>query len=129
MFAGRSVLFVCTANSARSQLAAALWTAITGSPAASAGTHPADRVHPGAIDAGHRAGIDLSDARPMSLSTATPSHDLSITVCDRAHEELEPSAGWLHWSIPDPVPTGTSKAFNATVTELRHRISTLTRAA
>ena len=44
-------LFVCTRNSARSQLAAALWRSLAGAPAESAGTHPADRVHPGAITA------------------------------------------------------------------------------
>src|SRR5215218_2002621 len=43
--AGRA-LFVCTHNSARSQLAAALWTQLTHEPADSAGTHPAARVHP-----------------------------------------------------------------------------------
>src|SRR5687767_12135669 len=42
-------LFICTGNSARSQLAAALWTDIAGRPATSAGTHPAERVHPGAV--------------------------------------------------------------------------------
>src|SRR3954451_12870522 len=47
--AAQPPLFVCTANSARSQLAAALWESLTDTPAASAGTHPADRVHPGAI--------------------------------------------------------------------------------
>ena len=61
------VLFVCTANSARSQLAAGLWTATTGAPAVSAGTHPAERVHPGALAAARRAGLDLGDAKPRSL--------------------------------------------------------------
>ena len=45
-------------------------------------------------------------------------------MCDRAHEELDPGPDWLHWSIPDPVPTGTAKAFDATVAELRRRITT-----
>ena len=43
-------------------------------------------------------------------------------MCDRAHEELDPQPTWLHWSIPDPVPVGTAKAFDATVAELRQRI-------
>ena len=44
-----------------------------------------------------------------------------ITVCDRAHEELgDPAA--LHWSVPDPVPTGTTEAFEAAVRDLDHRI-------
>jgi hypothetical protein len=48
---------------------------------------------------------------------------LTVTVCDRAHEELHPDLGWLHWSVPDPVPVGTAKAFDATVAELRRRIA------
>ena len=54
---------------------------------------------------------------------------LTITVCDRAHEELDPEPGWLHWSIPDPVPVGTAKAFDATVAELRQRIAIVAGAA
>ena len=44
-----SALFVCTHNSARSQLAATLWRRRTGAPATSAGTHPAREIHPGAV--------------------------------------------------------------------------------
>jgi protein-tyrosine-phosphatase/DNA-binding HxlR family transcriptional regulator len=118
-------LFVCTANSARSQLAAALWQSITGTRAVSAGTHPVDRVHPGAVAAGQRAGLDLTDAWPRSLDDLDAQAALTITVCDRAHEELDPTPEWLHWSIPDPVPAGTRAAFDATVTELRRRITDL----
>ena len=56
------ILFVCTHNSARSQLAAALWTATTGREALSAGTQPATRVHPGAVAAAARAGLVLDVA-------------------------------------------------------------------
>ena len=124
-----AVLFVCTANSARSQLAAGLWTATTGTPAMSAGTHPAERVHPGALAAARRAGLDLGDATPRSLDEIRRPPRLTITVCDRAHEELEPEPDWLHWSVPDPVPVGTAKAFDATVAELRRRIGTIAGAA
>ena len=123
------VLFVCTANSARSQLAAGLWTATTGAPASSAGTHPADRVHPGAIAAAKRAGWDHNAATPKSLGDLALRPSLTITVCDRAHEELDPEPGWLHWSVPDPVEAGTAKAFDATVAELRRRIATVAGAA
>ena len=123
------MLFVCTANSARSQLAAGLWTATTGAPAASAGTHPAERVHPGAIAAARRAGLDLGDAKPTSLQQIRRRPPLTITVCDRAHEELDPDPEWLHWSIPDPVAVGTAKAFDATVAELRQRVATVAGAA
>jgi ArsR family transcriptional regulator, arsenate/arsenite/antimonite-responsive transcriptional repressor / arsenate reductase (thioredoxin) len=118
-------LFVCTHNSARSQLAAALWHALTRQPATSAGTHPADRVHRGAIAAGRRAGLDLGDARPRHLDDIQEIPPIVVTVCDRAHEELDPGPGWLHWSITDPVPEGTRTAFDATVTELRRRITTV----
>jgi len=118
-------LFVCTANSARSQLAAALWCRATGEPAESAGTHPADRVHPRAVAAGLRAGLDLASATPQALTEVDALPPLVITVCDQAHEELDVSDAWLHWSIPDPVAVGTRSAFDAAVVELDHRIRTL----
>jgi protein-tyrosine-phosphatase len=119
------VLFVCTANSARSQLAAALWEQHTGEPASSAGTRPAESVNPMALEAARRAGMSLEGATPRSLDDLQVSPGLAITVCDRAHEELPPDADWLHWSVPDPVPVGTDAAFDATVTELRRRIEGL----
>lgn len=122
-------LFVCSANSARSQLAAALWRRCTGQPATSAGTHPAPRVHPGAVAAARRAGLDLSGAIPQALAELSDTSALVVTVCDRAHEELAPGEDWLHWSIPDPVPVGTKAAFDAAVAELTDRIRTVTAAA
>lgn len=115
-------LFVCTLNSARSQLAAALWHTLTGADAASAGTHPADAVHPGAVAAGERAGLDLSGAKPKTLDDVDPPA-LVVTVCDRAHEELTSNPAWLHWSVPDPVAEGTVAAFDVTVAELTERIT------
>ncbi len=131
---GRSVvegpaLFVCSANSARSQLAAALWRRGTGHPAESAGTHPADRIHPGAVAAAERAQLDLSGAAPRALDPVGPTPALVITVCDQAHEEVAADPTWLHWSIPDPVPAGTQAAFDATVDELADRIRVLTATA
>ena len=121
----RRALFVCTQNSARSQLAAALWRHITHTPADSAGTHPADRINPGAVSAAQRAGLDLAAAAPRALSFDERLPDLVITVCDQAYEELDGPGGWLHWSVPDPVPVGTKAAFDATVAELRDRISSV----
>lgn len=115
-------LFVCTANSARSPLAAALWSSRTGHPAASAGTAPAERVHPGAVAAARRAGLDLSDAVPTGLDDVGVRPALVVTVCDRAHEELDPDDDRLHWSVPDPVPAGTPAAFDAALDELRARV-------
>ncbi len=81
-------LFVCTHNSARSQLAAVLWQARTGDAASSAGTKPAAAVHPGAVAAAARAGLDLTGARPRALDTRDLTADLVVTVCDVAHEAL-----------------------------------------
>ena len=120
------VLFVCTHNSARSQLAAALWQWRTGNEARSAGTQPARRVHPGAVAAARRAGFDLAGARPRLLEDADLDADLVVTVCDRAHEQLNASTAWLHWSIPDPAAAGTAAAFDDTIAALDGRIATLT---
>ncbi|MEZ5409207.1 MAG: helix-turn-helix domain-containing protein [Acidimicrobiales bacterium] len=122
----REMLFLCTHNSARSQLAAALWEARSGRPARSAGTEPADRVHPGAVRAARRVGLSLAAARPRKLA-AIPKRPQVVTVCDRAHEELAPTAAWWHWSIPDPVDDGSDRAFDAVVDELEARIRSVLR--
>lgn len=118
-------LFVCTHNSARSQLAAALWRRATGSPAESAGTHPAERVHPGAVAAAQQVGLDLSAAHPVTLGDPSVWPDLVVTVCDRAHEELGARHEHLHWSVPDPVEIGTASAFEAARDEIGERIEQL----
>lgn len=120
------VLFICTANSARSQLAAALWQQATGEQAFSAGTHPASHVHPRAVDAAARAGLDLSSATPRSLDQVVNPPKLLITVCDRAHEELGDAANRLHWSIPDPIGSRRRAAFDDAVAELRQWIDAVT---
>ncbi len=120
----RRVVFVCTANSARSQLAAALWRRVSSIPATSAGTHPADRIDPGAVAAARRHDVPLRSTRPRRLADVAAEDDFVITVCDHAHEELGDHGG-LHWSTPDPVRTGTDDAFDATVTALAHRVSGL----
>jgi protein-tyrosine-phosphatase/DNA-binding transcriptional ArsR family regulator len=118
-------LFVCSANSARSQLAAVLWEAVARQPATSAGTRPADRVHRGAVRAAQRAGLDLTRAVPVALADLAARPDLVVTVCDRAHEELAPVDDWLHWSVADPVVDGSDAAFDRAVADLRDRIETL----
>jgi protein-tyrosine-phosphatase/DNA-binding HxlR family transcriptional regulator len=118
------VLFVCTANSARSHLAAALWRRSSGVPAASAGTHPADVIDPGAIDAAARHHLPLPRLRPRHISTVRNDGDLLVTVCDQAHEELSGQAD-LHWSVADPVPTGDPESFDAALSELSRRVGLL----
>jgi len=118
------VVFVCTANSARSQLAVALWMQRSSIPAASGGTHPSDQIDPGAIAAAQRHHLALADAHPRLLGDVLADGDFVITVCDNAHEELGVT-GNLHWSIPDPVRIGTAAAFDTTYSELQRRISEL----
>jgi protein-tyrosine-phosphatase len=98
---------------------------LTEQPADSAGTDPADRVHPGAVAAARRAGLDIGDARPKLLTDAQRRASLVVTVCDRAHEELDVDPAWLHWSVLDPVLSASRGAFDATVSELRSRIDGL----
>ncbi len=120
------VLFVCTHNSARSQLAAALWNETSEAVATSAGTHPGTRVHPQAVATASRHGLDLSDARPRSIEDVTRHPDLVVTVCDRAHEELpDLDAPVLHWSIVDPSRAGTRAAFEAAFSAIRERVTAL----
>ncbi len=117
-----NVLFICSMNSARSQIAAALWTQCTGSQAQSAGTHPAPQVHPGAVAAAQRAGLDLRSAVPRALGDVKQLPPIVITVCDQAHEEIGSAMQWPHWSISDPVVRGTKSAFDEGVSEIRARI-------
>ncbi len=118
------VLFVCTANTARSHLAAALWRKNSAVATASAGTHPGERIHRGALATAQRHHLDLPDVTPRLLADTLGTSDLVITVCDRAHEELE-GYGWAHWSIPDPVPDSTEAAFERTHTSLSERVQAL----
>jgi protein-tyrosine-phosphatase/DNA-binding transcriptional ArsR family regulator len=106
------VVFVCTHNSARSQLAAAVWRTRSEVPVASGGTHPAARVNPRATAVARRHGLRLRRARPVHVETILEPQDLVVSVCDAAHEELEGTGRQhLHWSVPDPVRAGTNEAF------------------
>jgi protein-tyrosine-phosphatase len=120
----RRVLFVCTANSARSHLAAALWRRASAVPAASAGTRPADRIDPGAIDAAGRHQLPLPRLRPRHISDVLDAGDLVVTVCDLAHEELGALAA-VHWSVPDPAPAGDPGSFDAALADLTGRVRRL----
>jgi ArsR family transcriptional regulator, arsenate/arsenite/antimonite-responsive transcriptional repressor / arsenate reductase (thioredoxin) len=118
------VLFVCTANSARSHLAAALWRQASNLPAVSAGTHPAAAIDPGAIAAAGRHSLPLPRLRPRHISDVRRDGDLVVTVCDLAHEELAEAAA-VHWSIPDPVPAGDPDSFDAALAQLADRVRRL----
>lgn len=117
------VVFVCTANSARSQLAAALWSHASDLPVASGGTHPAAHVAPGALRAARRHHL-TGLGTPRAIDQVRATGDYVVTVCDLAHEETGALAD-SHWSVPDPVRVGDDDAFEATVTELERRVADL----
>lgn len=124
------LVFVCTHNSARSQLAAAAWGRVSGVPASSAGTHPAARVHPRAVAIGRRHDLPLEHARTSNVHDTVRRGDLVVAVCDQAHEELdgaEPSgrALRLHWSVPDPARVDTDAAFESAYRTIAGRVERL----
>jgi protein-tyrosine-phosphatase len=126
------VVFVCTANSARSQLATALWRQSSAIPATSAGTHPANTIAPGAVAAARRHGLTLVQNRPQALDGLLQAGDFVITVCDAAHEELASAdldgadlAGVAHWSIADPVAADTEVAFDTAYSDIAGRVTQL----
>jgi protein-tyrosine-phosphatase len=118
------VLFVCTANSARSHLATALWRRASTVPAASAGTHPAEAIDPGAIAAAQRHHLPMRRLRPRHIADVRQDGDLVITVCDMAREELGGQAA-VHWSVPDPVRSDDPASFDAALAELSDRVERL----
>ncbi|MFR9802269.1 helix-turn-helix domain-containing protein [Pseudonocardia sp. RS010] len=123
------VVFVCTHNSARSQLAAAMWSDASRVPATSAGTDPAPTVHEGALAVARRRHLSLVPQPPRHVERVVEPGDLIVTVCDSAHEHLTTGAAGrvdLHWSLPDPVRDGAPDAFDRTVDELSARITRLT---
>ncbi|HEY2093965.1 MAG TPA: arsenate reductase ArsC [Thermoanaerobaculia bacterium] len=111
----KRVLFLCTHNSARSQMAEGLLREMAGDQfeAFSAGTE-ATRVHPLAIAAMRDIGVDISSQRSKTLGELAGQHfDYVITVCDRANETcpLFPNGTQrIHWSFDDPSKaTGTDE--------------------
>ena len=118
------VVFVCTANSARSQLAAAMWRLASDVPATSAGTHPAPAIAAGARRAARKRGLALVQDAPQRLDEVVRPDDLVVAVCDHAYEELA-GVAHIHWSVPDPVGVGTATAFDAAYDDLAARVAHL----
>jgi len=125
------VLFLCTGNSSRSQMAEALLRRLGGEAlqVCSAGSHP-KQVHRDAVAAMAEHGIDMTDARAKHLDTFIGQRfDHVITLCDRVREvcpEFPGDAQPIHWSIPDPAgePDG-YPAFRRVAAELAGRIGFL----
>ncbi len=104
----RSVLFLCTGNSARSQIAEALMNKKANGKfiASSAGSKPAERVNPFAIRALKEIGIDWTGRAPRSVDEFMGQmFDFVITVCDNAKEACPVMPGHpihAHWGMEDP---------------------------
>jgi protein-tyrosine-phosphatase/DNA-binding transcriptional ArsR family regulator len=125
------VLFLCTGNSTRSQMAQALLEHMAAGAvtAASAGSHPRP-VHPDAIQVMREHGIDISGRQPKHLSVfAGQRFGYVISLCDRVREVCPEFPGppeVIHWSIPDPAAGGgTLPEFRAVAADLRTRIGFL----
>lgn len=119
------VVFVCTHNSARSQLAAALWASRSPVPVTSAGTDPAEQVHPLAVATARGHGLSLTRAGTAHIDEVLRPDDLVVAVCDNAHEQLDHQVDRLHWSIPDPTRSGTDEAFDRAFTDIADRVDRL----
>ena len=121
----KSVIFVCRQNSARSQLAEALWRLHLGPNVASAGTSPAREVHPltRKIAALHQ--LDVDNASPQRFEPSAINEQTIITVCDQSYEELKPPFRHFHWSITDPAEANTLDAFQQTIHDLSERLRSL----
>jgi arsenate reductase len=103
----KRVLFMCSHNSARSQMAEGFLRALAGDRfvVQSAGTR-ATRVHPLAIAAMKEVGIDISRQRSKSVDEVGEGWDVVVTVCD-AHCPIPPRSGMkLSWRFPDPSLAG-----------------------
>lgn len=119
------VLFVCSQNSARSQLASAIWQSEIGGAVSSAGTNPAIAVHPLAIDVAHDHGLDISKSKPRKISESALTNSTVITVCDQAHDELASPLRRLHWSIPDPATSGRKHDFKVAYDQISKIINSM----
>jgi protein-tyrosine-phosphatase len=103
----KRVLFLCSGNSARSQMAEALLRHVAGDrfEVFSAGTAPRDQVHPGALETLRLKNVPADGLRPKDAANfAGQSFDYVITLCDRAREDCPhfEFAEAMHWTFADP---------------------------
>ena len=127
------VLFLCTGNSARSQIAEALLQRKGRGDfeAGSAGSHPAPQVHPRTLDVLRQHGVDWTGRTPKGMDEVPGQRwDFVITVCDRARESCPTFPGqpiYAHWGMPDPAavvesPAAQERAFQETLVYLSRRL-------
>jgi protein-tyrosine-phosphatase/DNA-binding transcriptional ArsR family regulator len=126
------VLFLCSGNSARSQMAEALLECRSGHAiqARSAGSHP-KQLHANAVRVMAERGIDISGNTTKHFRRYTRGHfDYVVTLCDKVREicpEFPGGPATIHWSMPDPAAEGavdeeTYPAFQRTADELEARV-------
>ena len=124
----KSVLFLCTGNSCRSQMAEGLLRHFAGDrfTVDSAGTHPVG-LNPGAVDIMKEIGVDISGHRSKQVSEfGGRRFDYVVTVCDRAKESCPvfPGGKVLHWSFDDPAhAAGSSEERTAVFRRVRNEIA------
>jgi arsenate reductase (thioredoxin) len=100
-----TVLFVCVQNAGRSQMSSALFeqAAHGKHQALSAGTKPAEHVHPEVIEVMHEVGIDLTDRRPQLLTRELAEQtDIVVTMGCGDQCPLIPGKRYIDWELPDP---------------------------
>jgi arsenate reductase (thioredoxin) len=110
-----TVLFVCLHNAGRSQMSAALFEReVAGRHTAhSAGTTPADRVHPEVVDVMRELGIDLADRRPQLLTRELAEQaDIVVTMGCGDSCPVVPGKRYIDWDLTDPagLPAGRVRA-------------------
>ena len=127
------VLFPCTGNSCRSQMAEGFTRHYAGDKldVYSAGTHP-EPIRSETVEVMREVGVDISDQRSKGLEAAPPQMDVVVTVCDRAAEACPLFPGsprLLHWSLPDPASAqGTAEEVRTAYRAVRDQIGELVRA-
>lgn len=126
----KKVLFLCTGNSCRSQMAEAIINAQLGDTwqAVSAGTKPAGYVHPKALEALSEIGIKHTGSSKRTDEFRNVDFDLVVTVCDSAAEECPIWLGQgkrVHHSFPDPALTDDMDDFRKVRDEIEREMTNL----
>jgi protein-tyrosine-phosphatase len=124
----RTFIFACVHNAGRSQMSAAFFNHMVDPTVArgvSAGTHPADRVHPVVVDAMREVGIDLTNAKPQKL-TAELAQGAEMLITMGCGDECPYVPGLIRddWPLPDPKGQAI-EAVRGTRDEIKRRVAAL----
>jgi arsenate reductase (thioredoxin) len=122
-----TVLFVCRQNAGRSQMSAALFERDAGGKhhALSAGTTPAEHVHPEVVEVMHEFGIDLSERTPQLLTSELAEQaDIVVTMGCGDQCPFVPGKRYIDWELPDPSGQSVT-AVRSTRDEIATRVNAL----